>query len=60
MQVYRFRDTVAVNLENGTIYLSVAEAEQIAAAINKVKRDVKQTPFTASSAGTIQITKGRK
>lgn len=60
MQVYRFRDTVAVNLENGAIYLSVSEAEQFSAAISKVKRDIKQTSFSASTVGTIQIKKSKK
>ncbi len=60
MQVYRFRDTVAVNLESGAIYLGIEEAEQIVAAINKVKRDIKQTSFSASTIGTIQIKKGKK
>lgn len=54
MQVHRFRDRVAVSIGTGeTVYLTTGDAGELAAAINRTKREIaKGVSFQDSKVGT--------
>jgi hypothetical protein len=58
MELYRFNESIALNTEKGTIYLSHKEAQELKNALNKTFRDIKENPkFHNSCIGTIKLNK---
>lgn len=56
-QIHRFRDLVAIYLQNGaTVYLTPLQAQQIADALTKCALDVVHTDFVNSKFKTFTIT----
>jgi len=49
VKVYRFRDSVAINLENETIYLSVGFAHLLGKTLTDVSFDILTNQFSKST-----------
>jgi hypothetical protein len=54
--VYRFRDSVAVNIDGlGTLYMRPGSAKIVALALNHVADDIRQSKFHESTIATIRL-----
>lgn len=52
IDVYRFRDAVAINTPGGTVYLTPAEADELGKQIRFAGQDIEQVRFSQSTFST--------